>query len=225
MSFLAKAKYVSVLAITITAVVVFAFVLVNATTQTPSEDLETSPPVSVAENNVQVAEAGITHAPVVIKPTVAPTPVPSNYPSLLVIPKISVRSHVQYVGETAKGTLASPTNFTDVAWYKFGTVPGVNGTAVIDGHLDNGLGLQAVFKHLSDLAPGDEIEVITKGGDTLHFVVDQTISYDYNDPAVAPALFSQTETPTLRLVTCDGDWVQSGKTYNRRLIVSAKLVL
>src|SRR5581483_2097891 len=62
-------------------------------------------------------------------------------PSRLVIPALSIDANVQYVGVTATGNMATPHGFADVGWYKLGTIPGNQGSAVIAGHVDNGLGM------------------------------------------------------------------------------------
>jgi LPXTG-site transpeptidase (sortase) family protein len=151
-------------------------------------------------------------------------PIPKNYPATLRIPSISLKASVQHVGVTASGYMAVPSNFSDVGWYRGGVIPGGIGTAVIDGHLDNSLGLPAVFGHLADVKLGDEVTVTTHGGKVLQFEVTDSEVYDYDDPAAADAIFSQSSERLIRLVTCDGDWLPSEHIYNKRLVVTAKLV-
>ncbi len=151
-------------------------------------------------------------------------PIPKNYPATLKIPSISLKASVQHVGVTASGYMAVPSNFTDVGWYRGGVIPGNIGTAVMDGHLDNSLGFPAVFGHLDDVKIGDEVTVTTHGGKVLHFEVIDTAVYSYDDPGAADAIFSQSSDSLLRLVTCDGDWVADKHVYDKRLVVTAKLV-
>jgi sortase A len=147
----------------------------------------------------------------------------SSLPYRLIIPAVSVNAAVQYVGIKSNGNMATPSNFTDVGWYKYGTTPGQIGSAVMAGHVDNGLALAGVFKHLKDLKIGDDIYVQSKDGTRLHFVVSDIESYDYTS-APADTIFNAHEYPGLNLITCDGDWVQSGKTYDHRLVVYSRLV-
>src|SRR3989344_1071244 len=59
----------------------------------------------------------------------------SSLPVRLQIPKLSIDADVQRVGIGKKGNMAVPTNYSDVGWYRYGTVPGQLGSAVVDGHI------------------------------------------------------------------------------------------
>lgn len=150
------------------------------------------------------------------------TPLPEEQPERLIIPKLEIDADVQYVGVTAAGAMGVPNNFSDVAWYKYGTAPGFEGSAVIDGHLDNGLGLAAVFKRLGELKAGDDVYVRQKGGTTLHFVVRSVEQYDRTDVPVED-IFNRTGGAYLNLITCEGRWIRTDKTYDQRLVVYTEL--
>ncbi|MGH7141605.1 MAG: class F sortase [Minisyncoccia bacterium] len=81
----------------------------------------------------------------------------ANTPVRLVIPALNINANVQHVGISYAGNVMVPSNFTDAAWYRGSAEPGQQGMAVIDGHVDNGLGLAGVFKHLTDIKVGDDI--------------------------------------------------------------------
>lgn len=147
--------------------------------------------------------------------------VKNNFTTLS-IPKIGVDAKIVEVGITKKGNMASPENFSDVGWYKYGTIPGEMGSAVIAGHVDNGLGLGAVFSRLGELKEGDDIYVLDKDGKQTHFLVKNTEEYNYD--ARAEKVFNDNDGKFLKLVTCSGKWIDSLKTHNKRLIVSAVLV-
>lgn len=154
-----------------------------------------------------------------------------SYPAKLIIPSINVDAPVQMVGVTAGGAIGTPDSFFKTGWYAGGTVPGAAGTAVIDGHVDNGLGLAGVFKQLSDVKVGDTVHVVTNAGKTITFKVIATHAYDYSKTP-ANALFGPPSSVVaispnmsfLNLITCTGDWLPAQKTYNQRLIVTAMLV-
>ncbi|OHA91674.1 MAG: hypothetical protein A2758_00085 [Candidatus Zambryskibacteria bacterium RIFCSPHIGHO2_01_FULL_49_18] len=148
---------------------------------------------------------------------------PSELPERLIIPKLSIDAEVQHVGVTKTGNMAAPNNFTDVSWYKYGTAPGVKGSAVIAGHVDNALGVPAIFFDLKDLEEGDEIIVVKKNGERLHYkVVDEEI-YPYND-APLKRIFNASDDSYLNLITCQGEWVPEAKSAAFRLVVYTKLV-
>jgi len=146
----------------------------------------------------------------------------ADSPVRLIIPSLNINASVQYVGVNAEGNMRAPSNFTDVAWYEYGAAPGEIGSAVIDGHVDNGLGLNGVFKHLNSLAVGDDIYVVARSGARLHFVVSDVELYPYN-AAPSDLIFSRADAAWLNLITCDGAWVSGQRTYDHRLVVFAKL--
>jgi hypothetical protein len=68
-------------------------------------------------------------------------------PTNLNIPNAKVTTNIIEVGITPKGNLDVPGNYTEVGWYKYGTRPGEVGSAVLDGHVDNGGKIPGPFKH------------------------------------------------------------------------------
>lgn len=147
---------------------------------------------------------------------------PAHYPERIRIPRLGIDAMVQHVGVNAGGNMAVPSNYTDTGWYKYGPAPGESGSAVIAGHVNNGLGLSGVFEHLSDLDVGDDIFVTRADGKEVHFVVAGTRAYPYDD-APAEVIFNPAGTPRLNLITCEGKWISETKTYDQRLVVFTKL--
>jgi sortase A len=145
-----------------------------------------------------------------------------DYPSRLSIPRLGVDAHIQRVGIAKSGSVAVPSNFTDVAWYRNSSVPGQPGGALIDGHVDNGLSLAGVFKHLSSLVAGDDLYIETDSGQQLHYVVTRLAAYPYQEVPMDD-LLAESGPSTLSLITCDGTWMQGKKTYDQRLVVYATL--
>ncbi|MDB5258959.1 MAG: class sortase [Candidatus Taylorbacteria bacterium] len=148
---------------------------------------------------------------------------PIEKPSRLSIPSLNIDANVQHVGIGKSGNMAVPNNFTDVGWYRYGTIPGQPGSAVMDGHVDNGLALAGVFKYLRTIKKGSEIYVITEKGSRIRFLVTDIAAYDYTDKSVDKKVFSGSGGSLLYLITCTGDWVPGNKTYDHRLIVTAQL--
>ncbi len=146
----------------------------------------------------------------------------SSPPRRLRIPTLGIDAAVQRVGINAKGNMAVPSNFKDVAWYKYGAAPGDEGSAVIDGHVDNGLSLAGVFKNLHNVQVGDEIEITAEDGTVLNFKVRETADYAYNN-AVTENVFKAPGKHQLVLITCEGTWIPASKTYDHRLVVFADL--
>jgi len=146
----------------------------------------------------------------------------SSLPVRLLIPSLSIDTDVQHVGISKKGNMAVPSNYTDVGWYRYGTIPGQLGSAVIDGHVDNGLALPGVFKHLIDIKVGDDVYVVREDGTQLHFVVKDKQLYP-SKAAPVERIFNRSDAARLNLVTCDGAWVKDEKTYDQRLVIFTEL--
>jgi sortase (surface protein transpeptidase) len=145
-----------------------------------------------------------------------------DLPKKFLIPSIKVDANVQYVGVTYKGNVSTPNNFNDVGWYKYGTVPGQVGSAIIDGHVDNGLSLPGVFKDLKNVKEGDDVYVVTQTGKNAHFVVTDVSTYYYKS-VPTEIIFNQKDAPMLKIITCDGNWVPEDQTDDHRIVVSAIL--
>lgn len=148
-----------------------------------------------------------------------------DQPARLIIPAIGVNAIIQSVGLSAKndGAMGIPTNFTDVAWYNKGPLPGMPGSAVIAGHLDGKNVPKAVFYDLAKLKPGDLVSVVDKDGKTMEFRVTGSKTYDHNASSTEVFLGDNSKI-RLNLITCAGDWVKSQKLYDERVVVFTELV-
>lgn len=145
-------------------------------------------------------------------------------PVRLSIPALDINAPIREVGLNANGAMSAPSKYSEVAWYRKGTVPGNKGSAVLAGHLDNGLGLSGVFKNLKDIEEGDEIFVKDSRGDLRKFIVVDIRAFDYDDVDGNMIFAPEAGRSLLRLVTCGGKWLPEKKTYDRRLVATAELV-
>ncbi len=148
--------------------------------------------------------------------------VTSNLPASLYIPKISKNIPVIPVGVTFTNVLDVPHNFVQAGWYKAGPLPGEIGSAVLDGHVDNGATVPGVFKNLYTLTVGDDIYITQKSGNILHFKVIATTILKRT--ASSAAIFANSGVPLLKIITCFGTFVPKDKTYDQRLVVTALLL-
>ena len=146
-------------------------------------------------------------------------------PVRIIIPAIGVDANIQSVGLSwhGDGSMGVPTNFTDVAWYNKGPLPGMPGSAVIDGHLDGRNTPRAVFYDLGALKVGDIVEVVDTKGSTLQFRVIASKTYDYKAPT-ADVFSGDSSKKRLNLITCAGDWMKAQKLYSQRIVVFTELV-
>ena len=135
------------------------------------------------------------------------------------IPAIGVDSRLESLGRDRDGVLQSPTKWQVAGWFAEGVRPGDVGPAIIAGHVDSVSG-PAVFYNLTKLKPGDEVLVTRADRSTVRFTVRRTDEY----PKLkfpTDAVYGPTPVPTLRLVTCTGDFDYQARSYLDNFVVTA----
>lgn len=162
---------------------------------------------------------GINKETVVSQDQVAGETAP-GLPVRLIIPSINVDAGIQYVGVTSKGDMEVPSNITDVGWFNLGPRPGETGSAVISGHFNGENGEAGVFIDLYMLKKGNKLYIKDDKGITTSFEVQESRIYY---PGYAEEVFSSNDTARLNLVTCDGVWDGTIKSYSKRLVVFAEI--
>lgn len=115
--------------------------------------------------------------------------------------------------------LQAPRDFQTVGWYAAGPRPGEVGPAVLAGHLDSRTG-PGVFARLHELRFGDLIEIRDARGRLTRFSVTR-MSQHAKDSFPTDAVYSPTKFPTLRLITCGGEFDRDSGHYSDNLIVYA----
>lgn len=162
-------------------------------------------------------------APAPVKPVAAAPTQPAKktmgtsgqYPERLLIPSLGLNVGIQPVGLNSKGEMDVPNgSSSNVGWYKYGTMPGNVGSAVLDAHVF------AVFKDLRYLKIGSSVYVTTQGGTKLRFKVVDSRIYTL-DELTSNILFGQHDARRLNLITCAGTYIPSINTYDHRLVVFA----
>jgi len=149
--------------------------------------------------------------------------VPDVRPRQIYIPSISLISKIVDVGTTTDGSLAVPVNFSEVGWYKYGTIPGDIGSAVLDAHNDDGALIPGPFKYLHEVNIGDNIYITAASGITRRFTVSDIQAYPLGQ-FPSDLVFSDKSGALIKIITCHGTFIPSENTYDQRLIVTARLV-
>lgn len=139
-------------------------------------------------------------------------------PVRLKIPKINVDADIEYAGITPKGELGVPKGPTNAGWYNLGPRPGEVGSAVIDGHFGYKDGIEAVFDNLNKLQKGDNVYIFDEQGKIITFVVSELRIYGQNDDSTS-VFISNDGKAHLNLITCQGEWNKTLKSYTNRLVV------
>ncbi|MFE0683912.1 class F sortase [Streptomyces sp. NPDC058961] len=150
-------------------------------------------------------------------------PLPFAPASRVRIEAINVNAPVMDVGTDPQGWVqAPPPEDPNLAgWYQNGVAPGMRGTSVMVGHVDNMKG-PAVFYGLGSLQKGNHIEVDRFDGRTAVFEV---YGVEVFDKATFPGarVYGDTGHPELRVITCGGGFSR-GRGYDGNVVAFARLV-
>ncbi|MGW2558331.1 class F sortase [Streptomyces sp. NPDC001514] len=158
-------------------------------------------------------------------PSTAPAgpALPRSVPKRLRIPIISVDAPFIPLTLNATGQLnpPPPNNNNLVGWYQRGPTPGERGTSIVAGHFDTLTG-PAVFVGLSEVKPGNKIEITREDNTVATFKVDSVESFS---KAKFPneRVYNDTPSAQLRLITCAGEYDRTAKDYTENLVVFAHL--
>ena len=146
-------------------------------------------------------------------------------PVALGIPAIGVDAPVE-VRTTVDGTMQDPTDPWIAAWYDDSAFPGTGSNAVFAGHVDDPAGGgPALFAHLDELRPGDEIVVQGGEGEVWRYRVVWMRTYAATGGPIWVDLTGPTPGEVVTLITCAGAWDAQADTYRDRLVVRAARVI
>lgn len=159
-----------------------------------------------------------------VVPAVAVPEAPANInpsrPVRLQIPRIKVDAKIDLLGLTKDGDMASPNDIANAGWYKLGTMPGNEGSAVIAGHRTGFKGVPGIFTDLGKLQKGDNIIIIDEQKQTIRFVVQEIRKYKQNEKPAE--VFTSANGAHLNLITCTGSWSSANNRFSERLVVFAE---
>ncbi|MER6816089.1 class F sortase [Spirillospora sp. NPDC000708] len=150
---------------------------------------------------------------------------PYATPTWIDIPAIKVAAPLISLGLNDDGTLQVPSpgpDYDKAAWYSGSAAPGQPGTAVIEGHLDSARDGPSVFYRLGALRPGDTVAVTRTDHRTAIYRVDTVKRYS-KTAFPTSTVYSDTDTPSLRLITCGGDFDTRTRHYTDNTVVFATL--
>ena len=155
-------------------------------------------------------------------PRVANVPIRTEMPPpvRIEIPSVGVSAPIVPLGLNADRTLQVPDSFGEAGWFRGGPEPGETGPAVIVGHVDSVDG-PGVFYHLRALRSGDAVKVTLRNGWTVRYVIRSHLAVPKSD-FPTKLVYGHTDGPTLRLITCDGQFDTSTGHFVNNYIVFAR---
>ena len=152
-------------------------------------------------------------------PATPPVTVAGPEPTALTIGALDVdAAPVRPVGVVEGGEMEIPP-VDEVGWYRFGAAPGTAGSAVLAAHVAYD-GVDGVFRHLDDLAAGDEVSVTLSDGSTQRFVV--TDVEQVPKTALPTDVWARDGDPTLVLITCGGEFDTDADSYEDNVVATAR---
>jgi Sortase domain len=147
-----------------------------------------------------------------------PPPRPPR-PVGLRVPELGVDAPIVQVGVQAGGAMEVPRDVDTVGWYRYGSVPGSPGSALLVGHVDSRSQGPGVFIELARLEPGDLVRVRTASGSWRGFeVVSRRLVPKDRLPE---GVFGRDGVPSLTLITCGGAFDRDAGHYTHNVLVSA----
>jgi LPXTG-site transpeptidase (sortase) family protein len=161
---------------------------------------------------------------------VAPSAAPSGQPlalakapfvpTRLVIRRLDIDAPIEVKGINSKNQMEAPDQPLHAAWYRFTTMPGAGGNAVFSGHLDAESIGPAIFWRLTQLKPGDVIEVVSPQSSELRYKVTQSWNYPVASIPMKSVLYPGGG-DQITLITCAGHY-KAGSGYDHRLVIRAE---
>lgn len=141
-----------------------------------------------------------------------------SQPVGLVIDSLSIEAPIVPVGVESNGEMEIP-GAAEVGWYRFGSRPGEEGSAVLAAHVDYD-GRVGVFFELAGAEVGAFIEIERSDGSTSRFVVTERAQFEKNSLPF-DEIFRRDGSPALVLITCGGDFNPSLRSYEDNVVVFA----
>lgn len=155
----------------------------------------------------------------------AAAPMSRSAPVRIRIPAIGVDAPVLSLGLNTDGTVQEPSlNRPELtSWYNGGAAPGERGPAAFYGHVDTRASGPAVFYDLGRLRPGAKVKVLREDGRTAVF---QITSIEQVPKSQFPTerVYGRTAEPTIRLMTCGGEFDPVKRSYKDNIIAYGVLI-
>lgn len=143
-------------------------------------------------------------------------------PKKMKISSIGVDAFVQNVGVDQNKQVAVPNNVHLAGWFVDSVAPGNTGLSIIDGHVDGATQPNAVFRNLSKVKAGDNVDIEMGDGSIKTYEVFDIKTVKTED---APSVLYNQDAKVakqLNLITCIGTFDRASHSYDQRVIVMAK---
>lgn len=145
----------------------------------------------------------------------------ASHPRRIVIPSLDVSSSLEVLGLNPDQTMQVPQDPAKGGWFRHGAQPGERGPTVIAGHVTWNQD-PVVFFDLARIDPGARVEVERADGRTIEYVVTR-VQQIAKDEFPTQAVYGDTDSPELRLITCGGAYDDDRGRYLDNVIVYGEI--
>lgn len=146
-------------------------------------------------------------------------------PVHIVVDKAGINADIVTMG-IVNGVMENPPGPWVVAWYRQTATLGEPGNVVLAGHVDYWDVGPSVFFNLRDLVAGDVITLTGENDSTWNYAVEWSDVFD-NEALTSGKLqevVGPTETPSVTLITCGGEFDYANGEYLSRMVVRGTLI-
>ena len=154
------------------------------------------------------------------------TPMPFSAPTRISIPAVNLAAGIITVDVNEDGSIGTPSlsNAKVAGWYDRGPAPGQAGAAVMDAHVDSSLmsDYRGAFYYLGLTKPGMRVDVTRADHSVAVFTIDE-VEVALKSDFPTDQVYAPTPYPSLRLITCGGDFDKRTHEYLGNTIVYAHL--
>lgn len=158
--------------------------------------------------------------------TVKLAPMKYSVPTHIDIPAVNLHADIIEVDANPDGSLGTPPlrNAKVAGWYDGSVAPGQAGASVMDAHVDSNLmkDHRGAFFYLGLTRPGIEIDVTRADHTVSVFAIDE-VQVALKTRFPTDRVYGDTAYPSLRLITCGGDFDRDTHEYLGNTIVYAHL--
>lgn len=192
--------------------------------QSTPESTPSQPPIESTTTGEMPSSGALRPGPVGEDSPQARASNPSD-PVNIVVEKAGINAIVEQQ-DIVDGVMVNPSGPWVVAWYRQTATLGEQGNVVMAGHVDFWNVGPSVFFNVRDLVEGDEIVLTGEDDSTYTYAVDWVETFLMEDltSGMLEEVTGHTETRSVTLITCGGEFDYVNGEYLSRMVVRASFV-
>lgn len=189
------------------------------------ESKPSQPPIESTTTGEMPSSGALRPGPVGEQSPLARASNPTD-PVNIVVENAGINASVEHQ-DIVDGVMVNPSGPWVVAWYRQTATLGEQGNVVLAGHVDFWNVGPSVFFNVRDLAQGDEIVLTGANDRTYTYAVDWVETFlmeDLTTGGVLQDVTGHTDTRSVTLITCGGEFDYVNGEYLSRMVVRATFV-